>query len=141
MTLNIDTIREDFSVMDDWEDRYRYLIDLGRELEPFPEAARDDAHKVNGCASQVWVVADVAPGADPVIAFRGDPDAHIVRGLVAIMIALLSGRTASAVAATDVEAVFRELGLDTHLSQQRANGLRSMVRRMKSEAETARTPA
>lgn len=137
MPLSIDTIREDFSVMDDWEDRYRYLIDLGRELDPYPEDLRDAAHKVHGCASQVWLATQVGDGADPVIIFAGDSDAHIVRGLVAIMIALLSGRSARDIMATDPEATFRELGLDSHLSQQRANGLRSMVRRMKQEAESA----
>lgn len=137
MALNIETIREDFSVMDDWEDRYRYLIDLGRDLDPYPEELRDATHKVSGCASQVWLAAESSGDRDPVITFRGDSDAHIVRGLVAIMVALLSGRPASAIVAADVEAVFRELGLDSHLSQQRANGLRSMVRRMKTEAGAA----
>lgn len=137
MTQAFDTIREDFSVMDDWEDRYRYLIDLGRDLEPYPESARDAQHKVSGCASQVWLLAEPVAGPDPVVTFRGDSDAHIVRGLVAVMIALLSGRPARDIAAADVETAFRELGLDSHLSQQRANGLRSMVRRMKAEAEAA----
>lgn len=137
MLPTIETIRDDFSVMDDWEDRYRYLIDLGRDLEPYPDELRDSAHKVSGCASQVWLAADVSGDSDPVITFLGDSDAHIVRGLVAVMIALMSGRTASEIGALDVEATFRDLGLDSHLSQQRANGLRAMVLRMKREAETA----
>jgi len=141
MLPTIETIREDFAVMEDWEDRYRYLIDLGRDLPPFPEQARDAAHKVHGCASQVWLVAEAGDGADPVVTFLGDSDAHIVRGLVAVMLALMSGRKASAIAAADPEATFRALGLDSHLSQQRTNGLRAMVRRMQQEAAAILQPA
>lgn len=137
MTTTLETLFDDFSVLDDWEDRYRYVIELGQELPPFPEAARDDAHKVPGCVSQVWLLTERGGEADPVIRFRGDSDAHIVRGLVAIMIALLSGRHASEIAAADPEAALRSLGLVEHLSPQRANGLRSMIRRMKQEAEAA----
>lgn len=134
---SFETIRDDFSLLDDWEDRYRYIIDLGEALPPYPDSARDAAHKVQGCASQVWLDTAIGDGSDPVIEFRGDSDAHIVRGLVALMIALHSGRRASAIAALDVEATLRELGLVEHLSQQRANGLRALVRRMHREAETA----
>lgn len=133
----IDAIRDDFALLDEWEDRYRYLIDLGQELPPFPEAARDDAHKVPGCVSQVWLDTARGPGADPVLSFKGDSDAHIVRGLVAILLALYSGRRASEIAATDAEAVLRELGLDEHLTPQRSNGLRSMVKRIKRDAQLA----
>lgn len=136
MDTTIDTIKDDFAFLDDWEDRYRYIIDLGRGLPSFPEEARDDAHKVQGCVSQVWLKTLRRDGPDPVLTFLGDSDAHIVRGLVAIMLALFSGKRASEILATDAEATMRELGLDEHLTPQRANGLRSMVRRIRREAET-----
>jgi len=139
MTSTIDTIREDFAFLDDWEDRYRYVIELGSGLEPYPETARDDAHKVPGCASQVWLAVERSGDADPRIDLKGDSDAHIVRGLVAILLALYSGRRASEILAVDAEATFRELGLDSHLSTQRANGLRSMVKRIRAEAALANT--
>lgn len=133
----IDAIREDFSMLDEWEDRYRYLIELGQDLPPFPEAARDDAHKVPGCVSQVWLDTSRGPGADPVLTFKGDSDAHIVRGLVAVLLALYSGRPASEITATDAEVTLRELGLDEHLTPQRSNGLRSMVKRIRRDAQFA----
>jgi cysteine desulfuration protein SufE len=137
MTTSIDTIRSDFAFLDDWEDRYRYIIDLGGTLEPLPESARTPANKVQGCVSQVWLDTEHSGGAEPVLTFRGDSDAHIVRGLVAIMLALYSGRPAREIAATDAEPVMRELGLDEHLTPQRANGLRSMVKRIRREAAEA----
>jgi cysteine desulfuration protein SufE len=138
---SIETIRDDFAVLDEWEDRYRYIIELGQDLPPFPEAARTDANKISGCVSQVWLDTRRGAGADPVIEFVGDSDAHIVRGLVAIMLALFSGRRASEILAVDAEATLRGLGLDEHLTPQRANGLRSMIRRIRREAETALAPA
>ncbi len=137
----IETIRDDFAFLDDWEDRYRYIIELGQGLPPFPEQSRDDAHKVQGCVSQVWLDTVRGDGSDPVLTFKGDSDAHIVRGLVAIMIALFSGHRASAILRTEAEETMRELGLNEHLTPQRANGLRSMVRRIKREAEAALEPA
>jgi cysteine desulfuration protein SufE len=137
MSATIDSIRDDFSFLDDWEDRYRYIIELGAGLAPFPESARDDAHKVPGCVSQVWLHTERGAGHDPAMDFRGDSDAHIVRGLVAIVLALFSGRKASEILTVDAEATLRELGLDEHLTPQRANGLRSMVQRIRREAETA----
>lgn len=139
--VSIDTIRDDFAVLDEWEDRYRYIIELGQDLPPFAEAARTDANKISGCVSQVWLATRRGPGADPVIEFAGDSDAHIVRGLVAIMLALFSGRRASEILAVDAETVLRGLGLDEHLTPQRANGLRSMIRRIRREAEEALAPA
>jgi cysteine desulfuration protein SufE len=133
----IEAIRDDFAFLDEWEDRYRYVIDLGAALPPFPDASRVDAYKVPGCVSQVWLTTRVGDGADPVVEFEGDSDAHIVRGLVAIMLALFSGRRASEIVSTDAEALLRELGLDEHLTPQRANGLRSMVKRIKRDAESA----
>jgi cysteine desulfuration protein SufE len=137
MTASIQSIQDDFAFLDEWEDRYRYVIELGDSLPPFPDFARDNAHKVPGCVSQVWLLTDQDEGTDPVIRFQGDSDAHIVRGLVAIMLALFSGRRASDILATNAEAVLRSLGLDEHLTPQRANGLRSMVKRIKRDAEVA----
>lgn len=137
MTPTIDTIRSDFAFLEDWEDRYRYIIDLGGNLEPLPDSARTPANKVQGCVSQVWLDTERSGEAEPVLTFRGDSDAHIVRGLVAIVLALYSGRPAWEIAATDVEPVMRELGLNEHLTPQRANGLRSMVKRIRREAAEA----
>ncbi len=135
MTASIDTIRSDFSLLDDWEDRYRYVIELGQDLPPYPEAARDEAHKVRGCASQVWLVGETSGDHDPVMTYQGDSDAHIVRGLVAIVLALYSGRHASEILAIDFDETLRTLGLYEHLSRQRSNGLRSMVQRIRADAQ------
>jgi cysteine desulfuration protein SufE len=137
----IDAIRDDFALLDEWEDRYRYVIDLGEALPSFPDGARDDRHKVPGCVSQVWLHTSRGAGGDPVITFLGDSDAHIVRGLVAIVLALFSGHRASEILATDAETVLREFGLDEHLTPQRANGLRSMIQRIRREAESASASA
>ena len=137
MSATIQAIRDDFAFLDDWEDKYRYVIDLGEALPPFPESARDAEHKVQGCVSQVWLLSGRGEGADPVITFLGDSDAHIVRGLVAIMLALFSGRKASQIVTTDAEELMRSLGLDEHLTPQRANGLRSMIKRIKQDAQGA----
>ena len=134
MAATIETIRDDFAFLDDWEERYRYIIELGQSLPPFPEEAHTDANKVQGCVSQVWLDVTHGAGADPVLTFAGDSDAHIVRGLVAIMLALYSGRRASEIVAIDAEETMRGLGLDEHLTPQRANGLRAMGKRMKREA-------
>ena len=137
MAATIDDIRDSFAFLDSWEDRYRYVIELGESLPPFPDQARTGKFKVPGCVSQVWLVTRAGPGPDPLVEFQGDSDAHIVRGLVAIMLALFSGRRASQIVATDAEEPLREFGLDEHLTPQRANGLRSMVKRIKQEAESA----
>lgn len=134
----IDAIYDDFAFLDDWEDRYRYIIDLGEGMPPFPESARNAAHKVRGCVSQVWLKTTVSGSKDdPTLALQGDSDSHIVKGLVAIVIALFSDRTAGEILRTDAEAVFSRLGLDEHLTPQRANGLRSMVKRIYGEARAA----
>ncbi|PZO81656.1 MAG: cysteine desulfuration protein SufE [Mesorhizobium amorphae] len=130
-------IRDDFAFLDDWEDRYRYVIELGESLPALPETEQTPENKVSGCASQVWLVAEREAGPDPIVRFRGQSDAHIVRGLVAIMLALYSNRPASEIVSTEAEPVLRELGLNEHLSPQRANGVRSMVRRIKQEAQAA----
>src|SRR5215510_14348026 len=105
--MTIETIRADFALLDEWEDRYRYLIELGRGLAPFPEALRTDANKVRGCVSQVWLASAVKPnGGGPVLEFQGDSDAHIVRGLVAVLFALVQGRTPEAILAADAKGLF-----------------------------------
>ncbi|MBN8920980.1 MAG: SufE family protein [Rhizobiales bacterium] len=134
----IDDIIENFELLDEWEDRYRYLIELGRTLAPFPDALRDEAHKVQGCASQVWLATSAAAGnGGPVLTFEGDSDAHIVRGLVAVLLAFYSGRPARDILASDALALFDRLGLREHLTPQRSNGLRSMVERVRAEASAA----
>jgi cysteine desulfuration protein SufE len=139
----IDEIVENFALLDEWDDRYRYLIELGRTLPPLPEGARSDANKVQGCASQVWLATKVAPngGAGPVLTFEGDSDAHIVRGLIAVLFALFSGRAAKDIISTDAIALFNELGLREHLTPQRSNGFRSMVERIRRDAGAALTAA
>lgn len=137
MAATIETIRDDFSFLDEWEDRYRYVIELGESLPPFPDNERTPANKVPGCVSQVWLTTDIGTGLDPVLVFHGDSDAHIVRGLVAIVLALYSGRKASEIVATDAEDTLKALGLDEHLSSQRSNGLRSMVKRIRHDAGMA----
>ena len=135
----IDDIVGNFSVLDDWDDRYRYLIELGRELAPLSEAARGDANKVQGCASQVWLDTIVRPdGANgPVLIFAGDSDAHIVRGLIAILFAIYSGKHAKDILAVDAVKLFEGMGLREHLTPQRSNGFRSMVERIRSDAHIA----
>lgn len=139
MLPSLDDIRETFGLLDSWEDRYRYVIDLGKELEPLPDSARTDDNKVRGCASQVWVETIRRDGPDGLILdFRGDSDAHIVKGLVALILALYSGKTPDAILSTDALGVFRELGLAEHLTPQRSNGVRSMVDRIRRDAEAAK---
>ena len=127
-------IIDDFAFLDEWEDRYRYVIELGKALPDLAEDKRTAENKVQGCASQVWLVSHAGSEADPVMTFEGDSDAHIVRGLVAIVLAIYSGKRASEIAALDAIDTFNAIGLVEHLSSQRANGLRSMVRRIREEA-------
>ena len=136
---DIKDIIDNFSVLDDWDDRYRYLIELGRELPPLSEAAHSDVNKVQGCASQVWLDTKVRPNGagGPVLTFAGDSDAHIVRGLIAILFAIYSGKSAKDILATDALALFERMGLREHLTPQRSNGFRSMVERMRSDARAA----
>jgi cysteine desulfuration protein SufE len=127
----LDAIREDFAFLDDWEDRYRYVIELGRELEPFPDSARTDANKVRGCVSQVWIEDRIEDG---VLRLRGDSDSHLVRGLVAIASSLYDGKTPQQALEVDARAAFTELGLEAHLTPQRSNGVRSMIERIRNDA-------
>jgi len=136
---SIDEIVENFTLLEEWDDRYRYVIELGRMLTPLPEGDHIDSNKVQGCASQVWLVTHVKPdgSAGPVLTFEGDSDAHIVRGLIAILFALYSGKTARDIIATDAIALFDRIGLRENLTPQRSNGLRAMVERIRAEANAA----
>ena len=138
---SIGEIIENFDLLEEWDDRYRYLIELGRTLPPLPEGARNDANKVRGCASQVWLATSVKPDGSvgPVLAFDGDSDAHIVRGLIAVLFALYSGKSAKNILSTDAVALFEKLGLRDHLTPQRSNGFRSMVDRIQRDANAALT--
>ena len=127
-------IIDDFAFLEEWEDRYRSVIELGKALPDLPEDKRSADNKVQGCASQVWLVTHSDGGADPVLTFEGDSDAHIVKGLVAIVLATYSGKPASENARLDALDVFGKIGLVEHLSPQRANGLRSMIKRIRNEA-------
>jgi len=137
----IEEIIDNFSVLDDWDDRYRYVIELGRELAPLTAAAHSDANKVQGCASQVWLDTDVRPvgAGGPILTFAGDSDAHIVLGLIAILSAIYSGKHAKDILATDAITLFERMGLREHLTPQRSNGFRSMVERIRSDARAALT--
>lgn len=141
--MSIEAIHSDFVLLDDWEDRYRYVIELGRSLEPLPDVLRTDANKVRGCASQVWLSASTGqetPDA-PRLHFLGDSDAHIVRGLIAILFAMYQDRTPEEILATDARAMFAELGLQEHITPQRSNGFFSMVERIRRDARAIATAA
>ena len=125
-------LADEFDLIGDWEERYRHIIDLGRTLGPLTDAERSEANRVRGCASQVWLVTEREP--DGRLRFRGDSDAHIVRGLIAVVLRLLSGRTPDEITAFDARAAFARLGLDGALSTQRSNGLASMVERIHRDA-------
>jgi cysteine desulfuration protein SufE len=139
MTETLEELAAEFDLMGDWEDRYRYVIDLGRELEPLSDAERSESNKVRGCASQVWLVTEAGP--DGTLVFRGDSDAHIVRGLIAIVVRLYSGRTPDEILAFDPRAAFDRLGLAGALSTQRSNGLFSMIERIRRDASAVRASA
>lgn len=137
MAKSIEEIEEDFELMLDWEDRYEYLMELGRALPALPESARDEAHKVQGCMSQVWILAEVAADAEgpPRLQLWGDSDSFLVKGLVGVVITALSGRTAEEILAINLASIFQRLGLDDHLSPNRRNGFVSMVRRVEGYAQ------
>ena len=138
-TVDIDEIIENFALLDEWDDRYRYVIELGRGLTPIDERDRNDRNKVQGCTSQVWLATTTRPNGQggPVLTFVGDSDAHIVRGLIAILFAVYSGKHAREILSTDAVELFNRIGLREHLTPQRSNGFRSMVERIKSDAQTA----
>ena len=135
----IGEIIENFELLDEWDDRYRYVIELGRTLTPLPDDAHVDANKVQGCASQVWLVTNVKPNgaSGPILTFQGDSDAHIVRGLIAILFSLYSGNPEREILAIDSLELFDRIGLRENLTPQRSNGLRSMVERIRAEAKAA----
>ena len=138
LPVSIDDIVENFSLLDEWDDRYRYVIELGRKLAPLADVQRIDANKVPGCVSPVWLATTIEHlDGRPLVNFAGDSDAHIVRGLVAILIAALSGRPATEIVSEDPLALFDRLGLGQHLTPQRSNGFRSMVTRMRADATAA----
>jgi cysteine desulfuration protein SufE len=135
-------IRSDFALLDDWEDRYRYVIELGRALPPFPDAWKTDANKVRGCASQVWLVTErIAAGGNGSdrMHISGTSDALIVQGLIAVLLSIYDGKTLNEIVATDAHAIFAELGLKEHLTPQRSNGLASMMQRIRKDAEVMAT--
>jgi cysteine desulfuration protein SufE len=140
--MTIDEIIDNFSLLDEWDDRYRYLIELGRTLAPLPDTERTERNKVQGCASQVWLTSNVKPNgeAGPVLSFVGDSDALIVRGLIAILLTLYSDMPARQILATDAVELFEQLGLREHLTPQRSNGFRSMVERIRNDARAALAP-
>lgn len=142
MTAATDAALQDlvaeFDLLGDWEERYRYVIELGRDLLPLTDAERSEANKVRGCASQVWLVTEPQP--DGTVRFRGDSDAHIVRGLIAILLRLYSGATPADIMAFDAAAAFADLGLSGALSTQRSNGLASMAARIRRDAEALVQP-
>ncbi|MET3926213.1 SufE family protein [Devosia sp. 2618] len=129
-------IAENLSFLDDWEDRLNYVIELGQALPPMDDADKTDENKVKGCVSNVWLVSSVDRSSDqPVMSFRGQSDAIITKGLVAVLLALYSGRPAAEIAETDAIAWFNKVGLSEHLGMQRSNGLVAMVNRMRSEGK------
>jgi cysteine desulfuration protein SufE len=133
--MTIDEIRDNFALLEDWDDRYRYVIELGRMLEPMPEAEHSPENKVQGCVSQVWLSKTIERrGSNAVLKYLGDSDAHIVRGLIAIVLTLYSGHRPQEILSTDAIALFDEFGFRDHLTPQRSNGLRSMVERIRTDA-------
>jgi cysteine desulfuration protein SufE len=138
--MKIDDIRADFALLDDWEDRYRYVIELGRALPPLPEALKTDANKVRGCASQVWLATQIdaagpAPSANDRLKLQGTSDAMIVQGLIAILFAIYDNKTIAEILKTDAAPIFAALGLKEHLTPQRSNGFAAMVKRIHDDAK------
>lgn len=130
--MDLDELADTFDMLGDWEERYRYLIELGRELPPLPESDHTEANKVRGCMSQVWFTHALQPG--PTLVFHGDSDAHIVKGLIAVLFALTSGKSPQDILALDIGGAFERLGLESNLSMNRRNGFYAMVERIKKIA-------
>lgn len=128
-------LKDDFSFLDDWEERYRYIIDLGRHLPLMDAALKTEETLVPGCTSRVWMISTVTKDAPPLIHFVADSDAHIVRGLIGVLFILFSGKTAQEILAIDIHDVFQTLGLEDHISPNRRNGFFSMVGRIRSTAQ------
>ncbi len=134
MAMNYEDIEADLSFLDNWEDRFAYVIDLGRQMPPLAENEKNPLTKVEGCASNVWLVPDEAEG---VLEFRGESDAMIVSGLIAVLLAQVNGKTPGEIADMDIRGNFEHLGLSSHLSGQRSNGLNAMVERIENIAKQA----
>ncbi len=139
--MNVDELVRDFAMLGPWEERYRYLIELGRKLPPLPEAARTEVNKVRGCMSQVWLAAQAHAGPPPRLELQGDSDAHIVKGLIALLFKLYAGRTPREILALDVESVFERLGLESHITMNRRNGFYAMVERIRVLAKNTAAAA
>src|SRR5689334_22915953 len=139
--MNVDELVESFEQLGPWEERYRYLIELGRKLPPLPDADRTEANKVRGCMSQVWLASALQPGPPARLELRGDSDAHIVKGLIALLFKLYAGRSPREMLELDVKSVFERLGLESHITMNRRNGFYSMVERIRSLAENAAAAA
>ena len=138
LTLSLEEVIENFEFLDDWEDRYRYLIDLGKGLPDLDEHYKTEDYRVRGCTSQVWLVASVSDQeSGKLMNYKADSDAHIVRGLVALVLIAFSEKSPQAVLDVDIEDVFKQLGLEKHLSFNRRNGFFSMVERVKNLAKQA----
>jgi cysteine desulfuration protein SufE len=135
--VNVDELVESFAALGEWEERYRYLIELGRKLPPLPEAERTEANKVRGCMSQVWLASTLVPGPPARLELRGDSDAHIVKGLIALLFKLYAGRSPREILALDARSVFERLGLESHITMNRRNGFYAMVERIRALAENA----
>lgn len=132
--MQIQDLIDTFEFLTDWEERYRVIIDLGRKLEPLPEAVKTEDNRVHGCTSQVWLISEVEPGEPPRLRFRADSDSFIVKGLMAILLLTFSGRTPREIVDTDIEEIFRRLGLEQNLSPNRRNGFYASVERIKTLA-------
>jgi cysteine desulfuration protein SufE len=132
--MTVDELVENFEFLDDWEDRYRYIIDLGRKLPDFDEADKNEQNRIQGCTSQAWLIAEVSSDPEPVLSFRADSDAHIVRGLLAVLLSIYSARTAEEILAVDIKDVLRRLDFETQISPNRANGFNSAIERIRNLA-------
>lgn len=139
LPADVDELVDNFELFDEWDDRYRYLIELGRKLPPYPEAARDEAHKVRGCMSQVWFVKEDHP--EGRLRFAGDSDAVIVKGLIAVLQVLYGGKGADEVERVPIQEIFDQIGLSQHLSMNRRNGFFSMVERLRQFSKSGNNPA
>jgi cysteine desulfuration protein SufE len=135
--ISLERIEKGFRIMPSWEDRYRFLVQLGRKLEPLEEEAKIEANRVQGCTSNVWLVPDLSADEPPRISFRADSDAHIVKGLVALLLVIYSGRTPEEIQEVDAQAILERLDLQAHLSPSRSNGLFSMMERIQTLARAA----
>ena len=135
--LTADRIIQNFEILGNWEERYRYVIDLGRKLPKFDERYKTEDNRVKGCVSNVWMITRVSEGEPTILEFEADSDAHIVRGLVAILLAIYSGKTASEILDVDIRDIFQQLDLERHLSPSRSNGFFSMVERIQNLAKAA----